>query len=101
MTATVGSGGVLEYGECIAFESQCNGMCSHGVYSMNCVSGGICLCYEDDAESTAQDADPNGNAAVNAVDNDTNLASRQLPVWSASALALPVIAALAISVSLF
>ncbi|KAJ1672068.1 hypothetical protein GGF38_000325, partial [Coemansia sp. RSA 25] len=96
-TATAGSGGVLEYGSCISFESQCNGLCSHGIYSMNCVSGGLCLCYQDDPESTPAVADQSGNAEVGVV-SDTSLASRQLPKWSISALTL---AALAISAAFF
>ncbi|KAJ2886077.1 hypothetical protein H4R27_000925 [Coemansia aciculifera] len=100
-TATMGSGGVLEYGSCITFESQCNDLCSHGIYSMNCVSGGICLCYDDEPESTTSDPDPSANAATDTVGSNTNLASRQLPVWSASAFALSVLSAFAISATFF
>ncbi|KAJ1820219.1 hypothetical protein LPJ56_003486, partial [Coemansia sp. RSA 2599] len=52
ITATKGTGGILEYGECISFESQCNGLCSYGIYSMNCIDGGICLCFKDDPDNT-------------------------------------------------
>ncbi|KAJ2744886.1 hypothetical protein GGI20_002615 [Coemansia sp. BCRC 34301] len=92
-TATVGSGGVLEYGSCITFESQCNDLCSNGVYSMNCVSGGVCMCYQDDPESAATEPDPSANAAV----GNTSHASRLLPNQGISAL---VLAALAVSAAL-
>ncbi|KAJ2831085.1 hypothetical protein GGI24_001698 [Coemansia furcata] len=49
-TATMGSGAALDYGSCITFESQCNGLCSYGIYSMDCVTGGICLCYSSGVE---------------------------------------------------
>ncbi|KAJ1841978.1 hypothetical protein LPJ70_004010, partial [Coemansia sp. RSA 2708] len=99
ITATQGTGGVLDYGSCIEFESQCNSLCSYGIYSMNCVSGGICLCYEDDPNESGSGSEVNGSDS----DNDTSgsYAVRQLSVWGLSATALPALAALAITGAFF
>ncbi|KAJ2157874.1 hypothetical protein GGF46_004188 [Coemansia sp. RSA 552] len=80
-TATKGSGGVLDYGSCIEFESQCNTLCTHGIYSMDCVTGGICLCYEDDpgASSDAADEVADGQNADDS-DNPASRLSAYLPL---------------------
>ncbi|KAJ2821918.1 hypothetical protein FBU31_004751, partial [Coemansia sp. 'formosensis'] len=98
-TATMGSGAALDYGSCITFESQCNSLCSYGIYSMDCVTGGICLCYSDDPKSTTPD--PNGNAALGPVGGGSGAASRHLLVWNASVLVLPALAALFLSATFF
>ncbi|KAJ2502102.1 hypothetical protein GGH96_001380 [Coemansia sp. RSA 1972] len=97
MTATQGSGGLLDYGSCIEFESQCNTLCSYGIYSMDCLNGGICLCYKDDPNDT------DSGSEVDSSDDSTSggRALRSLSVWGLSATALPALAVLAVTSALF
>ncbi|KAI7833744.1 hypothetical protein BX661DRAFT_177459 [Kickxella alabastrina] len=97
-TATKGSGGVLEYGQCILFESQCNTMCSYGVFSMDCVDGGVCLCHNDDPNDTETGAEVNGDDKTT---KSTSHAAHQLSVWGVSALSLPALAALVVTAAFF
>ncbi|KAJ2807943.1 hypothetical protein H4R20_001076 [Coemansia guatemalensis] len=80
-TATQGSGGILDYGSCLEFESQCNSLCTDGIFSMNCVDGGICLCYEDTSSDSVSEDDGSDGAT-----SSDSLAMRQLSVWGISAM---------------
>ncbi|KAJ2147556.1 hypothetical protein IW136_000024 [Coemansia sp. RSA 678] len=97
MTATQGSGGLLDYGSCIEFESQCNTLCSYGIYSMDCFNGGICLCYKDDPNDTDSGSEVDGS------DDSTSggRALRSYSIWGLSATALPALAVLAVTGMLF
>ncbi|KAJ2145698.1 hypothetical protein IW142_002464 [Coemansia sp. RSA 564] len=97
MTATQGSGGLLDYGSCIEFESQCNTLCSYGIYSMDCFNGGICLCYKDDPNDTDSGSEVDGS------DDSTSggRALRSYSIWGLSATALPALAVLAVTGALF
>ncbi|KAJ2711781.1 hypothetical protein H4R19_003081 [Coemansia spiralis] len=91
-TATHGpGGGVLEYGSCIAFESQCNALCSLGVHSMGCSDGGLCLCYGDDMSTDS--ADEYTGATDQSASDDDSAAHAQF--WRTSAWGVCVAAALA------
>ncbi|KAJ2725549.1 hypothetical protein GGI07_001177 [Coemansia sp. Benny D115] len=101
MTATRGTGGILEYDQCIDFESQCNTMCSYGIYSMNCIDGGICLCFRSDPDDTtvdgADDGQTDAGEDIGAGDaiRSTSDAMSQPSTWKLSTLAaLAVVAAL-------
>ncbi|KAJ2004101.1 hypothetical protein GGI04_002723 [Coemansia thaxteri] len=100
ITATMGSGGILEYGSCMTFESQCNELCSYGIYSMNCVSGGLCLCYGDDSTDIATESPVLGNALSGSV-TGTSHAARQLSARGVSILVLPVFAVLIATAAFF
>ncbi|KAJ1800756.1 hypothetical protein LPJ59_000838 [Coemansia sp. RSA 2399] len=96
ITATMGSGGVLDYGSCIAFESQCNQQCSYGIYSMGCDNGGACVCYSSNPDSTNASSD-GGNG-----DNASSGSSLSSSFWTMSSLSvLPAFAALAITAAFF
>ncbi|KAJ2083906.1 hypothetical protein H4R24_000436 [Coemansia sp. RSA 988] len=84
-TATQGSGGILDYGSCLEFESQCNSLCTDGIFSMNCVDGGICLCYEDTSSNSVSEHD--GGDGATSSDSST---TRQLSVWGISAMVILV-----------
>ncbi|KAJ2232542.1 hypothetical protein IWW45_004885 [Coemansia sp. RSA 485] len=111
MTATKGTGGILEYGECIDFENQCNGMCSYGIYSMNCIDGGICLCFKDDPdntdtdtgadEDTADETDDDEDGSGNNKTRVSSHADRQVSSWSLAAASIPALAALLVSSAFF
>ncbi|KAJ2610995.1 hypothetical protein H4S08_003361 [Coemansia sp. RSA 1365] len=87
-TATQGSGGILEYGTCLKFENQCNTLCTDGIYSMNCVDGGICLCYEKVSSDSANEND--GSKGGSSPITSDSFASRQLSAWSISAMVVIV-----------
>ncbi|KAJ2660390.1 hypothetical protein IWW48_002974 [Coemansia sp. RSA 1200] len=73
VTATVGSGGVLEYASCIDFESKCNDSCSFGIFMMNCESGGACVCYQSNPdETTGDETDGGGDEANDKTNNDAD-----------------------------
>ncbi|KAJ2586847.1 hypothetical protein H4R99_008335, partial [Coemansia sp. RSA 1722] len=82
MTATKGTGGILEYGECIDFENQCNGMCSYGIYSMNCIDGGICLCFKDDPDNTDTDTGADEDTADETDDDEDGSGNNKTRVSS-------------------
>ncbi|PIA15155.1 hypothetical protein COEREDRAFT_88015 [Coemansia reversa NRRL 1564] len=87
-TATKGSGGILEYGSCLEFENQCNSLCTEGIYSMNCVDGGLCLCYEKVSSDSANEND--GSKGGNASATSDSFAARQLSAWGLSAIVILV-----------
>ncbi|KAJ2450363.1 hypothetical protein EV183_004346 [Coemansia sp. RSA 2336] len=99
ITATQGSGGILDYGSCVEFESQCNSLCSYGIYSMNCVDGGICLCYDEDPNASS-DSD---GSEVDGSDTTSGAAAyfAHLSIWGISATALPALVALAVTGAFF
>ncbi|KAJ2850152.1 hypothetical protein IWW36_002109 [Coemansia brasiliensis] len=101
ITATQGSGGILDYGSCVEFESQCNSLCSYGIYSMNCVDGGICLCYDEDPNATTDSDGSEVDGSDTSISGASGSYFAQLSIWGISATALPALAALAVTGAFF
>ncbi|KAJ2798347.1 hypothetical protein H4R21_003967 [Coemansia helicoidea] len=101
-TATHGpaGGGVLEYGSCLAFESQCSLLCSNSVHSMGCADGGLCLCDGGDrgSSSTATTKHDDATELDASEDSAAHARLRHPSAWGgcAAAAALVALGALAL-----